>query len=86
MARTLAGENMPAIALYAYRVFWGNARALDYAWRDGRRRTRHFSRWMRNTELVDSALCAAVAETSTGLMDAHVASKALKEICHDNEG
>lgn len=72
-------------------------------------KTPHFSRWMRKTELTDSALCSAVAEIATGLIDAdlgggeveavqriaadllglgsseldtHVASEALKEICH----
>lgn len=61
-------------------------------------KTRYFSRWMRKSELTDSALCTAVAEMATGLIDAdllrlgsseldeHVASEALKEICHDNEG
>ena len=36
---------------------------------------------MRKTELVDSALCAAVAEMAA----AHVAGEALKEICHDSQ-
>ena len=44
-------------------------------------KTRSFSRWMRKTELVDSDLCAAVAEMAAGL----VASDALKEICHDSQ-
>ena len=33
-------------------------------------KTRHFSRWMRKTELTDSALCSAVAEMAHGLIDA----------------
>ena len=33
-------------------------------------KTRHFSRWMRKTELTDSALCSAVAEMAQGLIDA----------------
>jgi hypothetical protein len=33
-------------------------------------KTRYFSRWMRRTELTDSALCAAVAEMAKGLIDA----------------
>ena len=33
-------------------------------------KTRHFSRWMRKTELTDSALCRAVLEMTQGLIDA----------------
>ena len=33
-------------------------------------KTKHFSRWMRKTELTDQALCEAVAEMSRGLIDA----------------
>ena len=33
-------------------------------------KTRHFSRWMRKTELTDEALCSAVHEMSQGLIDA----------------
>ena len=33
-------------------------------------KTRHFSRWMRKTDLIDSALCDAVTEMSQGLIDA----------------
>lgn len=32
-------------------------------------KTKHFSRWMRKTELTDQALCEAVAEMSRGLID-----------------
>lgn len=33
-------------------------------------KTRHFSRWMRKTELTDEALCGAVREMAQGLIDA----------------
>jgi hypothetical protein len=33
-------------------------------------KTRHFSRWMRKTELTDKALCDAVLEMMNGLIDA----------------
>ena len=33
-------------------------------------KTRHFSRWMRKTELTNRALCHAVAEMAQGLVDA----------------
>lgn len=33
-------------------------------------KTRHFSRWMRKTELSDAALCGAVREMEQGLIDA----------------
>lgn len=33
-------------------------------------KTRYFNRWMRKTELCDSALCQAVAEMAQGLIDA----------------
>ncbi|MFZ4534964.1 MAG: type II toxin-antitoxin system RelE/ParE family toxin [Propionivibrio sp.] len=33
-------------------------------------KTRHFSRWMRKTELTNHALCLAVAEMAQGLVDA----------------
>lgn len=58
-------------------------------------KTRHFSRWMRKTELTDSALCLAVAEMAQGLIDADLGAgvvkkrvglagrdRALEEICH----
>ncbi|MGH8594517.1 MAG: type II toxin-antitoxin system RelE/ParE family toxin [Gammaproteobacteria bacterium] len=35
-------------------------------------KTRHFSRWMRKTELTDSALCTAVSEMENGLIDAEL--------------
>ncbi|WP_295613301.1 type II toxin-antitoxin system RelE/ParE family toxin [uncultured Lamprocystis sp.] len=38
-------------------------------------KTRHFSRWMRKTELTDQTLCAAVVAMEAGL----------DEICDDNQ-
>ncbi len=35
-------------------------------------KTRFFGRWMRKTELTDSALCNAVAEMAQGLIDAEL--------------
>ena len=42
-------------------------------------KTRHFSRWMRKTELTDSALCAAVSEMAAGLIDADLGGGVLKK-------
>lgn len=42
-------------------------------------RTRHFSRWMRKTELTDASLCAAVAEMIQGLVDADLGGGVLKK-------
>ena len=42
-------------------------------------KTRHFSRWMRKTELTDSALCAAVSEMAAGLIDADLGGGAVKK-------
>ena len=42
-------------------------------------RTRHFSRWMRKTELTDDALCAAVVEMSQGLIDADLGGGVVKK-------
>lgn len=42
-------------------------------------KTRHFSRWMRKTELTDSALCAAVAEMVQGLIDADLGGGVVKK-------
>ena len=42
-------------------------------------KTRHFSRWMRKTELTDNALCAAVSEMSQGLIDAELGGGVLKK-------
>ena len=41
--------------------------------------TRQFSRWMRKTELTESALCLAVAEMSNGLIDADLGGRVLKK-------
>ncbi len=42
-------------------------------------KTRHFSRWMRKTELTDNALCAAVAEMAQGLIDADLGGGVVKK-------
>ncbi|MDA8092844.1 MAG: type II toxin-antitoxin system RelE/ParE family toxin [Betaproteobacteria bacterium] len=42
-------------------------------------KTRHFSRWMRKTELTDSALCNAVAEMAQGLIDADLGGGVVKK-------
>ena len=42
-------------------------------------KTRHFSRWMRKTELADSVLCRAVAEMVQGLIDADLGGGILKK-------
>lgn len=42
-------------------------------------RTRHFSRWMRKTELFDPALRAAVSEMERGLIDAHLGGGIVKK-------
>ena len=41
--------------------------------------TRQFSRWMRKTELNESALCLAVTEMSNGLIDADLGGGVLKK-------
>lgn len=42
-------------------------------------KTRHFWRWMRKTELTDSALCSAVAEMESGLFDADLGGGVFKK-------
>ncbi len=42
-------------------------------------KTRHFSRWMRKTELTDSALCSAVSEMIHGLVDADLGGGVVKK-------
>lgn len=42
-------------------------------------KTRYFSRWMRKTELTDTALCAAVMEMSQGLIDADLGGGVVKK-------
>jgi hypothetical protein len=41
-------------------------------------KTRHFSRWMRKTELTDEALCSAVTEMAQGLIDADLGGGVVK--------
>lgn len=42
-------------------------------------KTRHFSRWMRKTELTNTALCSAVAEMAQGLIDADLGGGVVKK-------
>jgi len=42
-------------------------------------KTRFFSRWMRKTELTDSALCHAVAEMAQDLIDADLGGGVVKK-------
>jgi hypothetical protein len=42
-------------------------------------KTRSFARWMRKTELSDAALCAAVVEMASGLIDADLGGGVLKK-------
>ena len=42
-------------------------------------KTRHFSRWVRKTELTDSSLCAAVLEMAQGLIDADLGGGVVKK-------
>lgn len=42
-------------------------------------KTRHFCRWMRKTELTDRALCTAVREMASGLIDADLGGGVLKK-------
>jgi hypothetical protein len=42
-------------------------------------KTRYFARWMRNTELSENALCAAVAEMVQGLVDADLGGGVVKK-------
>ncbi len=42
-------------------------------------RTRHFSRWMRKTDLTDQALCRAVDEMARGLIDADLGGGVVKK-------
>lgn len=42
-------------------------------------KTRHFARWMRKTELTNSALCEAVAEMVQGLVDADLGGGVVKK-------
>lgn len=42
-------------------------------------KTRHFSRWMRKSELTDQVLCAAVTEMARGLIDADLGGGLVKK-------
>lgn len=42
-------------------------------------KTRHFTRWMRKTELSDARLCRAVAEMAAGLIDADLGRGVVKK-------
>lgn len=42
-------------------------------------KTRHFSRWLRKSDLTDAALCAAVNEMVAGLIDAELGGDVLKK-------
>ncbi len=42
-------------------------------------KTRHFSHWMRKTELTDNALCSAVNEMMQGLIDADLGGNVVKK-------
>lgn len=42
-------------------------------------KTRHFSRWMRKTELTDQTLCNAVSEMAQGLIDGDLGGGVVKK-------
>ena len=42
-------------------------------------KTRHFSRWIRNTELSDLVLCDSVAEMAQGLIEADMGGSVVKK-------
>ena len=42
-------------------------------------KTRHFSRWMRKTQLLDAGLCEAVSEMTQGLVDADLGGSVVKK-------
>lgn len=42
-------------------------------------KTRHFTRWMRKSDLTDAALCAAVNEMVAGLIDAELGGDVVKK-------
>jgi hypothetical protein len=42
-------------------------------------KTRHFSRWMRKTNLTNDALCNAVSEMEMGLIDADLGGGLVKK-------
>ena len=44
-------------------------------------KTRHFTRWMRKTDLTDAALSNAVSEMDAGLIDADLGGGVVKKAC-----
>lgn len=42
-------------------------------------KTRHFSRWLRKSEVTDAVLCAAVDEMQAGLIDAELGGDVVKK-------
>ena len=42
-------------------------------------KTRHFSRWMRKTDLTEPALCSAVSEMESGLLEADLGGGVFKK-------
>lgn len=42
-------------------------------------KTRHFSRWLRKSDLTDASLCAAVNEMVAGLIDAELGGDVVKK-------
>lgn len=42
-------------------------------------KTRHFTRWLRKTELTDESLCKAVCEMERGLVDADLGGGVVKK-------
>ena len=42
-------------------------------------KTRHFSRWMRKTDLTERALCVAIDEMTQGLIDADLGGGVVKK-------
>ena len=67
----MAGFSFGKISIYA--TWWHNY------FRKRVFKTRHFSRWMRKTELTDAALCEAVAEMVQGLIDADLGGGVVKK-------
>ena len=59
--------------MYNYATKWHNEKVKRVF------KTRHFSRWMRKTELTDSALLNAVEEMVQGLIDADLGGGVVKK-------
>jgi hypothetical protein len=49
-------------------------------------KTRQFAKWMRKTDLTDHALCLAVSEMLSGLVDAELGGDVLKARCFTGPG